>query len=123
MEQIAENVQASTIAADVESSLFATALERPAERRREPRFPADRLTMFQVDGGNDRERTLCRILDVSRSGMRVRTQSSLQPGTKIRVTLREMFAFAQVRYSIPADGGFDHGIQVYEVHSVSAPAV
>lgn len=117
MQPITANVEASGAIASVEELLPLTIEECPPERRQETRFAADRLTLFQVDGSNNRERTSCRILDVSKRGMKVRTQDLLQPGTKIRVTLRGMFAFAQVRYSIPAEEGFDHGIRVYEVLS------
>lgn len=93
--------------------------ESGAERRREPRFPTDRITALYVTGANKTERTLCRILDYSGSGMRIRTQKPIEPGTEIRVTLREIFAVAKVRYSIPVREGFDHGILVEELRATS----
>lgn len=120
MESRSGNVDAAATSGNVESLLVPTLETPPPDRRREPRFAADRLTLFQVSGSDDRERTLCRILDVSKGGMRIRTQHSMQPGTEIRVTLREMFAFAQVRYSIRTQEGFDHGIRVHRI--ASAPA-
>jgi hypothetical protein len=42
------------------------------------------------------ERILCRISDYSASGMRIRTERPIDPGTEFRVTLPEMIAVARV---------------------------
>ena len=122
METVAVAVEAPdpAVVADLETLLSPSAEEPATDRRREPRYSTDRLTLLHVTGAKEPERILCRILDVSKTGMRVRTQRPLEPGTEIRVTLREMFALAQVRYCVPADEGFDHGIQVQEVRCAPA---
>jgi hypothetical protein len=93
-----------------------------SERRREPRYPVDRVTLVHVTGSQNPERTLCRILDASSGGMRIRTQRPLDAGVEVRVTLREMFAFARVRYCLPVSDGFDHGLQVQEIRPSQASA-
>lgn len=117
MEPIAETVQESMM--DVGSFPLPAPPETPSERRREPRFATDRLTLLTVTGRTSVEPILCRILDYSGSGLRIRTQKRLDPGTEVRVTLREMFALANVRYCISAGDGFDHGIQVQEVRAAN----
>ena len=123
MESVVERAETSSPGASVDvESLLPPSEEKPAaDRRREPRYATDRLTLLHVSGQNP-ERILCRILDVSKTGMRIRTKYPLQPGTEIRVTVRELFAVAEVRYCKPVNDGFDHGIQVREVRSAAGDA-
>lgn len=88
-----------------------------AERRREPRYATDRITLLYVGDQSDSERMFCRILDISDSGMRVRTPRRLEPGTEVRVTLREMQGIARVRYCVAVEKAFDHGLQVESVRA------
>jgi hypothetical protein len=90
-----------------------------AERRREPRFPTNQITFLHSTNAAGLQRVFCRILDFSARGMRVRTECRLEPGTELRVTLREMFAFATVCYCHSIDGCFDHGIQVKEIRTLT----
>ena len=124
MESVVERADTSSAVAtvDVESLLPPSEENAAPDRRREPRYATDRLTLLHLSGKNP-ERILCRILDVSKSGMRLRTKHPLQPGTEIRVTVRELFAVAEVRYCKPVSEGFDHGIQVHEVRSASTDTV
>ena len=103
------------VVADAGSSLLPSSDESAGERRREPRFTTDRLTLLHLTGPTGPQRILCRILDISGSGMRLRTQHPLDPGTEIRVTLREASAVAKVCYCISSGDGFDHGIHVKEI--------
>src|SRR5262249_52471286 len=84
------------------------------ERRTEPRFPTNRLTVVYSTGPNGPERMFCTILDVSKHGMRVRTARPMEAGTTVRVTLREVSAVARICYCKPASDGFDHGVHVEE---------
>ncbi len=125
MEFIAEATVSTAIAEDhQEIPLPASAEARADERRREPRYPTDRLTLLYLTGS---ERILCRILDISDSGMRVRTQRQLDPGTEVRVTLREVCGIATVRYSVEVGQAFDHGLQVEAIEATdgtrAAPAL
>ena len=108
------------VVADAGSSLLPSSDVSAGERRREPRYTTDRLTLLHLTRPTGPERILCRILDISGSGMRLRTHRPLDPGTEIRVTLREAFAVAKVRYCIASGEGFDHGIQVEEVRIAAA---
>jgi len=122
MEPIAETVQNTGpgVIVDTDNSLPPFTAEAAGERRRDPRYATDRLTLLYLTGRTQPEPILCRILDYSRSGLKIRTQRPLDPGTEIRLTLRELFAVGKVRYCMPAVGGFDHGIQVEEIRSTAA---
>ncbi|SRR5579884_1723331 len=124
MELIAEAAEISTprVFSEAESSALPPPPDSGFERRSEPRYLTDRLTIVNVTGGAKPERILCRIVDYSGGGMKIRTQRPLEPGTEIRVTLRELFAIGNVRYSIPAADGFDHGIKVEEVRAAEGAA-
>ena len=120
MEPTVELVQDPSPGAIVVADSTLVPAEEPSERRREPRYPTDRLTLVHILGRTLAEPILCRILDYSGTGLRIRTQKPIPPGTGIRVSLRESFAIAKVCYCNPAEGGFDHGILVEEVRTAAA---
>jgi PilZ domain len=90
-----------------------------AERRRAPRFATNQITLLHSNTAAGLQRVFCRIVDFSARGLRVRTDRRLEVGTELRVTLREMFAIGTVRYCNTADGCFDHGIEINEVHGTA----
>lgn len=122
---IAETIQGSRqdVIADAVSLLPPCTVEFTCERRREPRHSTDRLTLLYLTDQSKPDPILCRILDYSRSGLKIRTHRPLEPGTEVRVTLREMFAVARVQYCIPGVEGFDHGIHVQEVRSAATARI
>jgi hypothetical protein len=88
---------------------------RDSQRRREPRFPTNRVTVAYSLGQSSPMRMFCSILDVSQHGMRVRTAHPLTPGTEVRVTLHEISAVGRVCYCKRVASEFDHGIHVEEL--------
>ncbi len=112
---------AAPVAGAIDDTGTAPHLSEPSrERRRDLRYPTDRLTFVHLQNSLGIERVLCRVLDVSEGGMRLRTELPIATGIEIRVTLREMFAVATVRYCRQVDGGFDHGVRVVEIRSLAA---
>ncbi len=117
MEPNTQLVDISPVDVACPEGILSTPEESARERRREPRYPTDKLTFLHLTGTAAPERIFCRVLDVSESGMRLRTERAIDPGTEIRVTLREMFAVASVRYCRAVTDGFDHGVQVAEIRN------
>jgi hypothetical protein len=93
---------------------------RASQRRREPRFPTNRLTVVYSTAADGAERMFCSILDVSQHGMRIRTARPLTIGTQVRITIRELSALGSVRYCNRVSAGYDHGICVEEVCETTA---
>jgi PilZ domain len=121
MELIANVLTDPTFAGLDTDWVFQLGEVRAPERRREPRFPTNRLTMIYSTGPGGPERNYCSILDVSQHGMRVRTARPLTPGTQVRVTLRENSTVGTVCYCNPVSkNGFDHGILVEELRRARA---
>lgn len=86
------------------------------DRRREPRFPTENAVMVHAFDGGSVEVLGGNVRDVSRSGLRVRTASQLAAGTIIQVVMGEnVIALGDVRYSIPKNGLFDHGIAIHRL--------
>ena len=79
----------------------ATAASRGAlflEKRREARYPTnDPAEVEVVNGGTGR--CPATVLDVSKSGLRLKLESSINRGAEVKVTLqRNVIIFGQIRY-------------------------
>jgi len=85
------------------------------ERRREPRYPTNDAVEITVLA----EPPLWfagRVLDVSRSGLRVALLSPLDPGTQVRITFRRpAVIFAEVRHCKWAGDAFHVGLRIEDV--------
>src|SRR5579862_8590362 len=82
---------------------------KPAESRREQRFPSNDQALMQIvsprrDGFWD-----VKVLDVSRHGMQLGVAKFLTPGTIVKVRLNEAFVRGQVRYCVPVRDSFYAG--------------
>jgi hypothetical protein len=68
-----------------------------AERRRESRYEVDQECTASVLGNED-SRTACRIINVSRSGMRIAVSGSFPPDSQINVEWGKEFFVGTIRY-------------------------
>jgi len=53
-----------------------------------------------------------RIIDVSKSGMKIGGADQLEPGSTVKVRLRSMIAFGEVRHSGRVGSEYQAGIQL-----------
>lgn len=86
------------------------------DRRREPRFATENAVTVHAFGNGSVEVLPGHVRDVSRSGLRVRIASQLAAGTNIQVVMGEnVIALGEVRYFVPQNGFFDHGIAIQKL--------
>jgi hypothetical protein len=92
------------------------------EKRREARYPTnDPAEVEVVNGGTGRSPAT--VLDVSKSGLRLKLESSINKGAEVRVTLqRNIVIFGQIRYCRPLDGAFDAGVLIQDMSQQSEPS-
>lgn len=81
------------------------------EQRKEPRFPSDLSAILTVlASGNVTE---ARTVDVSKSGLRVRSPEPVATGERLRIQFSSTIAFGEARWCKDIKGtGYDIGIQV-----------
>jgi len=100
------------------SDTTSTAANRGAlflEKRREARYPTnDPAEVEVVNGGT--ARVPATVLDVSKSGLRLKLESSINKGAEVKITLqRNVIIFGQIRYCRPLDGSFDVGVLIQDM--------
>jgi len=91
-----------------------------AERRQDPRFAIDepaRMKVLQPIGPS----SVIRILDISRSGLKISVAEFLAPGTVIQIHLKASVAFAEVRFCTAQGEGFHAGVQFQDVFWTNPP--
>lgn len=90
--------------------------ERPApeERRSEPRVAVDDPVSILVLNPLDPNRLAGRVLDISRNGLRVRTQKFLSRGTVLQLRVRDLVVMGEVRYCVKRADSFDAGIHIQD---------
>lgn len=85
------------------------------EKRREPRVATEDSGVLQTINPFSPERLEIMVLDISKNGMRVGAPNLLYPGTTVKVRLKGMMAFGDVRYCRMAGVDFyQAGIQLYD---------
>jgi hypothetical protein len=84
------------------------------ERRKEVRVATHETAHMKVlqPLGATRE---IRVLDISRSGLKISLPEMLLPGTVIQIRLKAAVAFAEVRYCTPCHGEFHAGVRFQDV--------
>jgi hypothetical protein len=82
------------------------------EKRSQPRTACDDPGVLQKINPFSSDRENVRILDVSKDGMKVGAPSSLEPGTTVKVRLKSMIAFGEVRYCRAVGEAYHAGIQL-----------
>lgn len=73
-------------------------LPSPKDRRRETRIPTDDPAQLQVISPFSSDRIAVRITDVSKSGMQLRLDAALNPGSTVKIRLRGAIVFAEIRH-------------------------
>jgi hypothetical protein len=85
------------------------------EKRREARYPTNDPAEVEVMNGGV-GRFSATVLDVSRSGLRLKLDSSINRGAEVKITLqRNIVIFGQIRYCRPLDGNFDAGVLIRDM--------
>jgi PilZ domain len=82
------------------------------ERRKEPRFASSATVRVAGIGFPSRE-IEARVIDISRSGLRIRSAYLFAPGTRVQITMGKTVIKAQVRYShAVSEEEFDCGLLI-----------
>jgi hypothetical protein len=84
------------------------------DKRREPRTATDDPGVLQRIVPFSPDRLLIRIIDVSKGGMQVSAPVSLERGTMIKVLLKGLIAFGEVRHCRAVGASYRAGIQLYD---------
>jgi hypothetical protein len=85
------------------------------EKRREARYPTNDPAEVEVIKGGAGHFSAT-VLDVSRSGLRLKIDSSVNRGSEVKITLqRNITVFGQVRYCRPLDNSFDAGVLIQDM--------
>jgi hypothetical protein len=92
-------------------------LERHEDRRRDPRIATDDpASMTLVDTWTS-ARLPIRVLDVSKSGLRLSTPQPLSKGTLLQIHVHGKLAIAEVRYCRSVGSDFHIGVLFESVFS------
>jgi hypothetical protein len=73
-------------------------LPSPKNRRREPRIPTDDPGVLQVIAPFSSTRVPVRVVDVSKSGLQLLLDIPLEPGSTVKIRIREAVLFAEIRH-------------------------
>lgn len=85
------------------------------EKRREARYPTNDPAEVEVVNGGIGPYSAT-VLDVSRSGLRLKLESGINKGVEVKITLhRNIIIYGQIRYCRPLDGSFDAGVLIQDM--------
>ena len=103
-------------------SLIAKTTATLADRRRETRYPCNNSVEVR-NLTNDGAVFSARMIEISRSGLRLETATSLSKGAHLEILMsKEVAIFGQVRHCRPAGEMYESGILIEEVYYASAAA-
>jgi hypothetical protein len=85
------------------------------EMRKEPRYKTDETVSLQTLNPFSTERYLGQLADVSRSGMKLQTPALVECGTLIKIILKNVIAFGEVRYCVQVGDAFHYGVQLSQM--------
>jgi hypothetical protein len=92
------------------------------EKRREARYPTNDPAEVEVISGGVGQFSAT-VVDVSRSGLRLKLDSSINRGAEVKITLqRNIVIIGQIRYCKPLDGNFDAGVLIEDMEQNSGPS-
>ncbi len=86
------------------------------ERRKEPRIATGEAGSVQSIVPFTNESLEVQILNVSRSGMQLQSTKSLDPGMMVKIRVKNVVAFGEVRYCSFAGIGYHIGIKIENVY-------
>ena len=92
------------------------------ERRSEPRVPSNDAAVVTILHPGSHPHLECRILNTSQSGLRIGLAVPIEPGMLIQIRVKQVITMAEVRYCIPAVGGFHAGAKILSTMSARANA-
>ena len=85
------------------------------EKRREARYPTNDPAEIEVMSGGTGQ-FQATILDVSRSGLRLKLDCSVARGAEVKITLqRNVVIFGQIRFCRPMQSSFEAGILIQDM--------
>ncbi len=85
------------------------------EQRREPRYPVSKTGIVHPVHPTERDRLQAYVMDLSSSGMKLRIEKQLVPGTEVQVLLDDAIIFGQVRHCTESAGRYNVGVLVLDV--------
>jgi hypothetical protein len=85
-----------------------------AEKRRERRVSTHDSGVLQTINPFSPHRINVHILDVSKSGMKIGGPTILFPGASVKIRLKGMIAFGEVRHCREIEQGCEAGIQLFD---------
>jgi hypothetical protein len=95
---------------------FGTSVED--EKRNEHRYKTEEAVSLQALSPFSIERYPGKLADVSRNGMKIQTLVRAESGTLLKISLKNVIAFGEVRYCRKLEDGFDCGVQLSQVVQV-----
>lgn len=104
-----------TPAANVSSPEGQTAERR--ERRADPRAPLDQPATVKIlhPRATLDDRVDGRVVNLSRSGLKLRVASPMLPGSMVQVRFMERIALGEIRYCIPTGPDYYVGVRFQDV--------
>ena len=85
------------------------------EQRRETRYQTNDAVEVEILQAGF-QRVAASIVDISRSGLCLLSESTIGKGTQVKITLeKHVVIFGEVQYCRPARGGFHSGIVIQDV--------
>jgi PilZ domain len=88
------------------------------DMRKEPRYKTDEVATLQTLNPFSPDRYAGRLADVSRNGMKLQIPIRVECGTLIKISLKNMIAFGEVRYCVEFGDAFHFGVQVSQTVQV-----
>jgi PAS domain S-box-containing protein len=85
-----------------------------AERRAHPRFATDEIASLEMVRPFSPFPRDARVVDISRSGLKLRTAEPLDPGMIVKLHFKDRVVPAEVRYCIPVARDFYVGVKIQE---------
>jgi hypothetical protein len=83
------------------------------DRRGEPRFGAEGNVTLVVWQGREELEFAAKLLDFSLHGLRLLLARELDEGQEVRVVFSWGEATTHVQWTVPSDGGFESGLQLF----------
>jgi hypothetical protein len=92
-----------------------------SERRRERRYALDASCGTAAIMGSPDSRMLCKIVDVSRTGMRIRLNTPFAVGSQVHVQWGEHFFVGDCCYRLQKGDGYVLGLRLVASNCVNLP--
>ena len=92
------------------------------ERRREPRYAATGTARVSFPNGKGMEPTMARVMDISKSGMRLGVLAEIKPGTMVEIEFETLKAVGIVRHCRKYGPEYSIGIRLDGVLVKDGPA-